>query len=434
MSTQSDTFGTQPAPDFRDAAQVCDISEVPAPARLNSLHDALNALQRMAQVNHQQLRMMRTAAGHFANFLGLTLNQVPLDQLTRPTADFKAYLKNQHYKRHAIRSYVHYVCVLLRKAEGLGWKRSLPEIPPEWSTIYGVARRKGCGAIVRYAIENGKRPTEFGDAELDAWGSAATAAGRTYGHTTTSKHLFRRAVFEAGLASLMPRLSRREHQTYAIPVAQFPTQLRTEVEDMIAWKQADFIPGAGVARRTKLRDVSANNVRTTLGRLYGHAQGRQMRPTNLEELAAQDIIVSYIDWYINQRKLRPAPLRSALGAVHAAITQYRAVNLPWFSELLNSIPKEPKSAIRKRKEKKWAPYAAIAEGPAKIRAAADRSRCTGKKLAMMRRNELLMEFITILPGGRETCANQRSEPELTERISIMKKFPLSQPLLSRKWY
>ncbi len=58
----------------------------------------------------------------------------------------------------APRSYIYYLRLILRRVEALGWRPCPLEIPAEWEEIYAAARKKGCGAIVGYAIERGMRP------------------------------------------------------------------------------------------------------------------------------------------------------------------------------------------------------------------------------------------------------------------------------------
>ena len=54
------------------------------------------------------------------------------------------------------------------------------------------------------------------------------------------------------------------------------------------------------------------------------------------------------------------------------------------------------SAIVRRKLKKWVDYDQLADVPAKIRAAAERGRYSGRELAIMRQHELLMRMWTVL--------------------------------------
>ena len=164
MSLPKLTVDTEISLDVRDPSLPRVISPN-SREKLDSLENVLEAVQQFKRVDRHQLQMMRTAAGHLAEFLNLDLKQIHLDQLITPAVEFKKFLKNHRYKCNAIRSYVHYLRLIVKNAEALGWKPRSPEIPAEWKVIYDVARKQGCGTIVRYAIENRKRPMEFGDAD-----------------------------------------------------------------------------------------------------------------------------------------------------------------------------------------------------------------------------------------------------------------------------
>jgi integrase len=197
----------------------------------------------------------------------------------------------------------------------------------------------------------------------------------------------------------MPNLSRRRRSTYGIPLRHFPPALRAEVEEMMCFKQAEFVADVK-GKRTRLRAASARTVVQALGRIYGLSV-RQGRPVaTLDELVSRPVINAFADSCLNERKLRPDPVRCALAAVRAAYEQFRGVDLPWFRNLLMSMPKETAKTIGKRKAKKWVDYNELADIPAKVRAAAERGRYSGKKLAIMRGQELLMSMVTML-GWRQ---------------------------------
>ena len=104
-------------------------------------------------------------------------------------------------------------------------------------------------------------------------------------------------------------------------------------------------------------------------------------------------------------------MRCALGAVRAAYSQFRGVDLPWFKTLLMSMPSESPKTIVHRKAKKWVDYSELEKIPGKIRAASERDGYSGKKLAIMRQQELLMAMLT------EMAWRQRNlrEPKLGTR-------------------
>jgi integrase len=304
-----------------------------------------------------------------------------------------------------VRSYVYYLRLLIRAAGELG-RAVRPEIPVSWQAIYKAVRARKCGKVVAYAVENSLEPGAFGDTELEQWAQAATAAGLSYSRSKVIRHLFRKAVFDAGLNTVMPALSRRQRSTYGIPVRDFPPALRAEVEEMMRFKQADFVAEAK-GKRTKLRPDSARKVTQALARIYGHSvrHGRQI--ATLDELVSQPVITAFADFCINERKLRPDPVRSVLAAVRASYSQFRGLDLPWFRTLLMSFPRESARTIVRRKDKKWLDYKQLEEIPAQIRAAAEHGDHSGEKLAMMRQHELLMSMLTVLAWRQRNLREPR---------------------------
>lgn len=224
-----------------------------------------------------------------------------------------------------------------------------PSISPRWpAAIYAAAKACKCGSVVRFAVERGIEPGALGGEELEHWADAYMASGHSYSRTTVVKHLFRKAIFDAGLNLLMPELSRRKRSTYGIPIRLFPPALRAEVEAKMRYKQAEFVADAK-GKRTKLRPESARTVTQALGRIYGYGMAHGPQINSLDDLVSRAVITAYADFCINERKLRPNPVRCALGAVRAAYAQFRGVDLPWFRTLLMSMPHESDKTIVRRK-------------------------------------------------------------------------------------
>jgi integrase len=395
MSTAGFVTDTQDAMVLRDRARLRVMSQASAHNQPRTLADLLATISGRQDLAKQEA-MMRTTAGHVTEMLAAPPDEVPVSQLRALVSRFKQYLQGHSFRRNSVRSYLNYLRVLIKVADELGWSMPHPEIPAPWRAIYSVARTRKCGSVVRYAVEHSIEPAAFGDEELERWAEAAMAAGRSYSRTTVVKHLFRKAIFDEGLNTLMPTLTRHRRNTYGVPVRLFPPALRTEVEAMMRFKQAEFVFDAK-GRRTRLRAASARTVVQALGRIYGYTVAHGHPIDTLDELVSQATISAFADGCLNERKLRPDPVRCALGAVRAAYAQFRGVDLPWFRNLLATMPRESEKTIVRRKSKKWIDSEVLAEIPAKIRAAAERDHCSGHKLAIMRRDELLMTVMAIIP-------------------------------------
>ena len=394
MNTAGFVIDTQDAMVLRDRARLRVMSQASAHNQPRTLADLLATISGRQDLAKQEA-MMRTTAGHVTEMLAAPPDEVPVSQLRVLVSRFKEYLQGHSFRRNSVRSYLNYLRVLIKVADELGWSMPHPEIPAPWRAIYSVAKTRKCGSVVRYAVEHSIEPAAFGDEELERWADATMAAGRSYSRTTVVKHLFRKAVFDAGLNTAMPTLTRHQRNTYGVPVRLFPPALRREVEVMMRFKQAEFVADAK-GKRTRLRAASARTVVQALGRIYGYAVAHGHEINTLDDLVSRSTITAFADWCINERTLRPDPVRCALGAVRAAYSQFRGVDLGWFRNLLAMIPQESEKTIVKRKAKKWLDYDVLAQVPDKIRAAAEGGNYSGKKLAVMRRDELLMTILAVL--------------------------------------
>lgn len=191
---------------------------------------------------------LETAAGHVSRFLGISLDQLSIDNLFELTQDFtqfKTYLRERKYKRHSIRSYCGFIKILTRKAKALGWLPRQPEVPESWTSVLAAVKPYGCTNIVKYAIRHNLTPSEFGSDELAAWEETMVSKGQSFSALHRQGSNFRSALRKCRLAHLFPRICQpsSRHRRYSVPVSDFSPSLRTEVESLLKWKQADFAPG-----------------------------------------------------------------------------------------------------------------------------------------------------------------------------------------------
>lgn len=137
--------------------------------------------------------------------------------------------------------------------------------------------------------------------------------------------------------------------------------------------------------------------------LFGYAVNVQHETeiASLPQLLRQEIIGGYIEWCINERGVKGQTLQRNLRLVAAVLNQhpsYRSVDQKWFKPLLESIPLEPDSDLKKRKAEKYLDYTILEGIPAKIRAGRAGAAKQGRKpLALCVRDELLIRWLTILP-------------------------------------
>jgi hypothetical protein len=168
----------------------------------------------------------------------------------------------------------------------------------------------------------------------------------------------------AGISGKFPNLrAHRKPEKWAIPTEAMPDPLRSEVTQLLRWKQDLFAPGR--PRHGKLRPVSAGILEGCLDRLYGYATvilGRSDISTFLT-LVCEEVVESYLSWALNEKGVAIKSL-SCFGGLLAAVRhypEYKNIDFKWFVELLAQIPDGPQSAINDRKQRKYLPHQELAK-------------------------------------------------------------------------
>ena len=117
-------------------------------------------------------------------------------------------------------------------------------------------------------------------------------------------------------------------------------------------------------------------------------------------MAQRHILGGFIEWCITEREVKGQTLQRNLRLLDGALRQhprYEGLKLDWFKPLLDGIPSEPDSVLKKRKAEKTLEYAVIKTIPAKIRAQRLSAAKRGpKQLALVVRNELMIRWLSVL--------------------------------------
>ena len=107
--------------------------------------------------------------------------------------------------------------------------------------------------------------------------------------------------------------------------------------------------------------------------LYGFALNvrGELGISSLAQLVHRDIISGYVEWCINTRRMKIYGLEKNAYLVLAAMEKhpsYTTINFTWFKPLLDSLPIESQSELKKRKASKCLDYDVVDAIPAKIHA------------------------------------------------------------------
>lgn len=421
---------------FREPAGCSDsstISLLPA----ETLQDLLDAYQKSRPERDHLLSKFKATAAHISMVLGQPPKNIQFRQLSEVRSELRRHLSQRGLRRNSIRSYLDYVRMMLAKAKELGWSDCSPEIKVAWEPIRRVtSRAPGCSKIVRYAIRNGKRPSDFTEPDLNQWAEEAVRSGRRHEYIVAVKRRFRNDVFQAGLAAELPGLlPPRTGRVYGVPVSKFPEPLRTQTEDLLKWKTADFAPERPV--RTKNRPISASSLRNLMSRLFGFLVGIKGRlVSDLRQLFDRRAVVEFVEWSINQRGKSPHSLFAEVGRIGGvrAFPGLDGQDFTWVPKLLAQLPGVSDSRVKENKDRKWVPHEVLVQIPRQICGdAATLPDLTEKGKALMAREALLMTLLTTLPWRQRNIREAKLMP-FAEGGNISKEeIPHSSVLAKSKW-
>lgn len=206
-------------------------------------------------------------------------------------------------------------------------------------------------------------------------------------------------IRDQGYGNKLPTFMLRQ-EGYGIPLSQFPVPFREEVLKLLKWKQAVYVYDRPKGARH--RPPTLNRLRQIICAVYGYVVNiRGESVTSLSELAQPHIIGGFVEWCMNERVVKGQTLQRNLRLLAGLLNQhpsFAALDRKWLKPMLDNIPTEPKSVLKKRKAEKYLPYSTIQRIPAIIReerSAAAKKGC--KQLALVVRNELFMFWLTVLP-------------------------------------
>jgi integrase len=412
---------------------------------VHTVGELLDVLKNCGASAANPVAMLQTAAGHVCRYLGVPLDECPIEKLRDLGDAFKSFLKENRYTRNSIRSYRHYVQVLLRKAMELGWHPGpgpiRPEIEEAWGQIAArmtdpISRRYV--HIVHYAAQQGKTPAGFGDADLAAWAELKRNQGRSDQYITTAPREFRRTIVRLGLSVHFPLLSPPVPRfVYGIPFHQLPEQLQGEINEILRWKQVAWNPDRS-SPRARHRPVTAHLLKEFLCRLYGFAVntcGRQ--PATVGELADRRVILPYIEWFLNERKKKSDSLRCCLKMLPPILRDhptYTGQDFTWLDKLIRRLPHDPEDSIKEAKERKWVDYELLKQIPDKIRRQVTEIRNPGREqLALIARDELLMSWIVLMPWRKRNFCEMKVAPSAEGGNLFKESLPVFTVMYVPRW-
>lgn len=368
--------------------------------RLKTIQDLLDIIQQREPKQGHLRAMLCATAAHISMHLQLPCDKLDISALLDVRAGLQLHLRERGFKRNSIRSYANFLRILLQKARDYGWSAD-PETGSAWDGVFrALASYPSCLVIVRYAIVKGLRPDQFSEDCLQDWAETSLRDGWTYKRVLQVKRLFRKRIFEARLSSHLPCLHPpATGRIYGIPLSEFPPPLRSEVLDLLKWKTDTFSPGRPY--RAHHREVTANNLKKLLCRLYGFLVNKQgAKVDHLEGLFSQGAVCEFAKWAINHRGVSGRCVALWLGTIRALRIYPRLSGLDfgWVPNLVAELPNGSEERAKERKERRWVPYDVLARVPDQILRDANRkSDLDERAQSLAFRDALLIRWLVILP-------------------------------------
>lgn len=316
----------------------------------------------------RSFKMMRTTCGHLGRYLDLPGDQIPFDLIEDKKRGFRAFLEGRRYSENSIQSYVYQQRSLLKAGMSYGWD---PNGNPTdaWKPMLELAVEERLTDIVRHFARTMKSPIDITKEAVDQWGEARVRDGLMFTTVAHKKNEFWRLLQKTGWVTDTPPHMLRFDQ-YGIPLNELNARLRADIETLVKWKQAAFAPNR--PKKGRIRAITATHLRRLISRLAGFVINVYgYSPSTLKELVQKHLVEGFIEWSINERHIKGRSLQPWLGSLAAAMKYhpaYASSDWSWFKPLLDSIPVEDDSVLKKRKAAKFVDYDELETIPGQIRA------------------------------------------------------------------
>lgn len=356
-------------------------------------------LAAMEGKHKKTLSMLNTACGHLGHYLDLPGDAIPLVTIEGKRGGFRQFLEARRYRENSIRTYVNQIRQLLKLARRLGWDPDV-NVSDDWKALLHDAKGKKINTIVTHFARSIKKPAEITLDDVEQWGVAALENGMSHSHVVMQKSRFWRLLQDAGWTTL-PLPSQSTRKRYGIPLEQLPPAVKNDAQTLLKWKQADF--AINRPKRGKIRAVSADTLRQTIGQVAGYLVnicGLQL--SSFADLIQRSVIEGLVEWSINERGIKGLSIKTRIGMLAAVVKNHQMFaghEYSWFKTLADSIPLEDDSERKKRKAERHLEYEVLETIPARIHAelAAALRKKRMLRAACLATEELMMRWLLILP-------------------------------------
>jgi integrase len=359
----------------------------------------------------RSLKMLRTVCGHLGKYLDLPGDQIPFDLIEIRKRGFRPFLESRRYTENSIRSYVYQQRKLLKAVMRHGWN---PDGNPAeaWKPLLELAGEEKLTDILRYFARTTKSPAEVTKEAVDRWGEDRFRDGLMFTTVSHKKNDFWRLLQKTDWVTGTPA-HMLKFEKYGIPLKDLPPRLRADAEALLKWKQAPFAPNR--PKKGKIRATTATGLRLTISQLAGYVINVcGGAPESLKDLVQKHNVEGYIEWAFNERHIKGRSIQLAIARLAACVKYHPAYadsDWTWLKSLIDSIPIEDESEIKKRKASKYIDYDEFEAIPTQIRAFREayekKKRKSEIRVAQLAMEELLVRWFLSFPWRQRNLRELR---------------------------
>ena len=282
-------------------------------------------------------------------------------------------------------------------------------VPPEWED-YSESIKHAHACNLRYfLIQLGRSPATVREDDFALYISGHTGAGGSYESACRTTSCMRKILLIARANEDPPRI-RTTKLAYGIALSDFPEPLRSQVTEICNFRLHSDV---GTSGNRPVRSTTAKACEYGFSFLYGYAVNiaGNTGATTIEKLVEEKLCRGYANWILNERHLLGSSLLHTLKLVSGALRanpRYASIGDNWLPELITSIPRDSEGMMWRRKDRRFLPYEALARIPEILRRSRPRgSNSTPRKIALAIRDELLMQWLAILPWRQKNICELR---------------------------
>jgi len=334
---------------------------------------------------------------HIARSLNTTPECLTVSEVVENEMTFLVYLSGKKLAPQTKAQLPSTRNALLRHARNLGFSPRSFALLDEWEPIK-AALPAICSVILQNAIERNRRPIEFCNADVSVWANTTLDAGRQHVYVRNVKSAFLTGVRKSGLQSQLPQLdvATRRLPPFSVRVDDMPFSLSDEIGEIVESRRERAELGF-----IRMSRITASNIVDHFEEVIGYAiRIREMKNLDsIRPLLVEPFMMDFAFFLHDDRKCSRATVVGRLGRMFSTIKcspAFEGVDLSWAPNIYSKLLREPESALKGRRRKRFMAFQKLAVVPEQMRIKrAGRSHGSPQSLGWRIRDELLLSFLIL---------------------------------------